>query len=54
MAFNSAGVEADAIADAAGASLNAFFLATIAVVCGQIYVASGYRSLAEALKLSLL
>ena len=29
-------------------------IATIAVVCGQIYVASGYRALAEALKLSLL
>ena len=29
-------------------------IATLAVVCGQIYVASGYRALAEALKLSLL
>ena len=29
-------------------------IATLAVVCGQIYVASGYRSLSEALKLSLL
>ena len=29
-------------------------IATLAVVCGQIYVASGYRALAEALKMSLL
>jgi len=29
-------------------------IATIAVVIGQIYVASSYRLLAEALKLSLL
>jgi hypothetical protein len=28
-------------------------IATLAVVCGQIYVASGYRSLASALRLSL-
>jgi hypothetical protein len=28
-------------------------IATLAVVCGQIYVAYGYRSLAEALRLSL-
>ena len=29
-------------------------IATLAVVCGQIYVASSYKSLAEALRLSLL
>ena len=29
-------------------------IATLAVVAGQIYVGTGYRSLAEALKLSLL
>ena len=29
-------------------------IATLAVVCGQVYVASSYKSLAEALKLSLL
>ena len=29
-------------------------IATLAVVCGQIYVATGYRSLADALRLSLL
>ena len=29
-------------------------IATLTVVVGQIYVASGYRALAEALKLSLL
>ena len=29
-------------------------IATLTVVCGQIYVASSYRLLAEALKLSLL
>ena len=29
-------------------------IATLAVVAGQIYVASGYRSLAEALRQSLL
>ncbi len=28
-------------------------IATLAVVCGQIYVASGYRSLSEALRMSL-
>ena len=29
-------------------------IATLAVVCGQIYVASGYRTLAEALRASLI
>jgi len=29
-------------------------IATLAVVCGQIYVASSYKDLAEALRLSLL
>ena len=29
-------------------------IATLAVVCGQIYVASSYRGLAEALRLTLL
>ena len=29
-------------------------IATLAVVCGQIYVASSYKSLADALRLSLL
>ena len=29
-------------------------IATLAVVCGQVYVASSYRSLAEALRMSLL
>ena len=29
-------------------------IATLAVVCGQIYVASSYRGLAEALRLALL
>ena len=29
-------------------------IATLAVVCGQVYVASSYKALAEALKLSLL
>ena len=29
-------------------------IATLAVVCGQIYVASSYRLLAEALRMSLL
>ena len=29
-------------------------IATLAVVCGQVYVATSYKSLAEALKLSLL
>ena len=29
-------------------------IATLAVVCGQVYVASSYKSLAEALKLTLL
>ena len=29
-------------------------IATLAVVCGQIYVASSYRSLAEALRMALL
>jgi len=28
-------------------------IATLAVVLGQVYVATGYRSLAEALKLTL-
>ena len=28
-------------------------IATLAVVCGQIYVASSYRTLAEALRASL-
>ena len=29
-------------------------IATVAVVCGQIYVASSYRALAEALRMTLL
>ncbi len=29
-------------------------IATLAVVCGQIYVASSYKALADALKMSLL
>ncbi len=29
-------------------------IATLAVVCGQVYVASGYRSLASALRMSLI
>jgi len=29
-------------------------IATLAVVCGQIYVASSYRSLADALRMTLL
>ena len=29
-------------------------IATVAVVCGQIYVASSYRALAEALRMNLL
>ena len=29
-------------------------IATLAVVCGQIYVASSYKALANALKMSLL
>ena len=29
-------------------------IATLAVVCGQIYVASSYKSLAEALRMTLL
>jgi len=29
-------------------------IATLAVVCGQVYVASSYKALADALKLSLL
>ena len=29
-------------------------IATLAVVLGQVYVATGYRTLAEALKLSLI
>ena len=29
-------------------------IATLAVGCGQVYVATGYRSLADALRLSLL
>jgi len=29
-------------------------IATLAVLCGQIYVASSYKSLADALRLSLL